>query len=289
MPPKSVILPDLSSPKAAVLPDASHLFYGHPTGVKLKEILARVESRLVATGQTADGASRAAGKPDAIRNMKRAVKAGRRGVNSGTIAALAPILKTTAAWLLDGEGQEEVGDTVNDINPKRPRPGNSVAGQRKVVVNVRNRTEGESLTQIPGSQLIGERDLPVFGTSQGGKGAVILSSDPVDWVARPEPLARVKDGYGIIITEDSMAPEFRSGDTALVNPHLPARAGDTCIFRGQRRDGTILSCIKFLRRQTADAWHVTEWNSDDGRKRDFTLKKSEWQKAEVTVGKYSRS
>lgn len=86
-----------------------------------------------------------------------------------------------------------------------------------------------------------------------------------------------------------MAPEFRSGDIALVNPHLPPRAGDTCVFRGERPDHTILSCIKFLRRQTADSWHVTEWNSDEGKKRDFTLKKSEWQTCHVTVGKYSRS
>lgn len=154
---------------------------------------------------------------------------------------------------------------------------------------VGNRASNKLLTEIPSSQLIGERDLPVFGTSQGGKGAVIVTSDPVDWVARPQPLARVKDAYGIIITEDSMAPELRSGDIALVNPHLPPRAGHTCVFRSELPDHTFLSCTKFLRRQTADAWHVSEWNSDeDGKRRDFTLKKSEWQVCHVKVGSYSR-
>jgi phage repressor protein C with HTH and peptisase S24 domain len=115
-----------------------------------------------------------------------------------------------------------------------------------------------------------------------------LSSDPVEYVARPDPLARVRDGYGVIVVEDSMAPEFRSGDIALVNPHLPARAGDTCVFRHLEEDGTETAIIKHLRRATAERWLVTEWNSDDGERRDFELKRSEWQKCHVTVGKYSR-
>ena len=40
-----------------------------------------------------------------IRNLKRAVQNGeRRGVTTETLAALAPVLKTTAAWLLEGVG-----------------------------------------------------------------------------------------------------------------------------------------------------------------------------------------
>ena len=145
------------------------------------------------------------------------------------------------------------------------------------------------IEEIPASKLLGERDLPVFATAQGGKGAIVLSNDPVEWVVRPEPLARVKDGYGVIVMEDSMMPEFRSGDTALVNPHLPPRSGDTCVFRSFQEDGTIMACVKYLRRATAEAWLVTEWNSPEGVKRDFQLKKSEWQIAHVTVGSYKRS
>lgn len=143
--------------------------------------------------------------------------------------------------------------------------------------------------EIPAAALVGDRDLPVFATAQGGRGSIVLSNDPVEWVVRPEPLARVKDGYGVIVMEDSMMPEFRSGDTALVNPHLPPRSGDTCVFRSFQEDGTILAVIKYLRRSTAEAWLVTEWNSADGSKRDFQLKKSEWQVAHVTVGSYKRA
>lgn len=107
MAPTSVILPDLST---AELPDDPVYLTGHSTGMNLQAILKRIEKRLKATGLTADGAAKAAGKPDAIRNMKRAIKAGRKGMNTDTIGALAPVLGTTSAWLIDAEGPETTGE-----------------------------------------------------------------------------------------------------------------------------------------------------------------------------------
>jgi len=153
---------------------------------------------------------------------------------------------------------------------------------------MRNAKLGAAVEQIPGTQLVGERDLKVYASVQGGPGAVILSNEPVEYVARPEPLARVKDGYGVIVVEDSMAPEFRPGDIALINPFIPAKAGDTCIFRRTDPDGTQHACIKYLRRTTETAWQVTEWNSADGGPRDFALKRSEWQACHVAVANYKR-
>ena len=141
---------------------------------------------------------------------------------------------------------------------------------------------------LSGNRLTGERDLPVFGIAQGGLGALILSNEAVDMVVRPDPLLRVKDGYGVIVVGDSMEPELGSGDIALVNPHLPPRASDTCVFRQEAEDGSQIACIKRLRRVTDTAWHVTEWNSAAGGPRDFTLKKSEWPLCHVTVGSYKR-
>lgn len=70
--------------------------------MELEEILARIEARLKAVGISADRASKMAGKPDAIRNLRRAVKSGdRSGVSTATIAALAGPLQTTPAWLLE--------------------------------------------------------------------------------------------------------------------------------------------------------------------------------------------
>src|SRR5262249_21310005 len=98
------------------------------------------------------------------------------------------------------------------------------------VLRFRNPNRGPAI--IAGHTLVsGERDLPVYAATQGGSGAQVLSSTPVEYVLRPEPLARVRDAYGIIVGDDSMSPEARSGDIALINPHVPPRAGDTCVFR----------------------------------------------------------
>lgn len=74
--------------------------------MELEDVLVRIESRLKAVGLSAHAASLAARRPDAIRNLKRAVKNhDRRGVTTETLTALAPVLKTTAAWLLEGVGE----------------------------------------------------------------------------------------------------------------------------------------------------------------------------------------
>lgn len=84
--------------------------------MELEDILARVESRLQAVGLSAHAASLAAKKPDAIRNLKRAVKNGdRRGVTTETLAALAPVLKTSAAWLLEGVGESAAGNQAKVV------------------------------------------------------------------------------------------------------------------------------------------------------------------------------
>jgi phage repressor protein C with HTH and peptisase S24 domain len=71
--------------------------------MELKDVLARIESRLEAVGLSAHAASMMAKKPDAIRNLRRAVQNGdRRGVTTETLRALAPVLKTTPSWLLEG-------------------------------------------------------------------------------------------------------------------------------------------------------------------------------------------
>jgi phage repressor protein C with HTH and peptisase S24 domain len=138
---------------------------------------------------------------------------------------------------------------------------------------------GSAVPQLFGSA----SDLPVFGTAQGGHGgALIMSSEAVDFVIRPAPLLKVKDGYGMIVAGDSMSPQFEGGSIALVNPHRPPRSGDTCVFRSPQDDGTVLAVIKRLRRFTDDTWFVSQFNPA----KDFTLKRSEWQICHPTVGSY---
>jgi phage repressor protein C with HTH and peptisase S24 domain len=80
----------------------------------LEDVLKRVHERLEAVGLSASAASVKAGlSKDAVRNMERAVdKDDRTGVSTKTITALAPVLGTSAGWLLTGEGQSERSNTV---------------------------------------------------------------------------------------------------------------------------------------------------------------------------------
>lgn len=75
----------------------------------LDDVLDRVEKRLKAVGLSAQAASVKAGlSKDAIRNMQRAIQQkGRAGVSTRTISALAPVLETSVAWLLEGDGDED--------------------------------------------------------------------------------------------------------------------------------------------------------------------------------------
>lgn len=73
--------------------------------MNLKDILERVDARLLALGLSDNAAQIAAGKPGAISNLRAAVKqGGRSGISTATLRALAPILKARPEWLLTGEG-----------------------------------------------------------------------------------------------------------------------------------------------------------------------------------------
>lgn len=97
----------------------------------LTDLVERIEQRLEAVGLKASAASRAAGlSEDAIRNIQRAARSGKReGVSTRTIAALAPVLETTEAWLMTGDGQEEAGRSTKPLVRIIGRVGADASGQ----------------------------------------------------------------------------------------------------------------------------------------------------------------
>jgi hypothetical protein len=71
----------------------------------LREILNRIEQRLHVVGLTETAAARRADlSKDAIRNIRRAVESGKEeaGASTLTLTKLAPVLETSASWLLEG-------------------------------------------------------------------------------------------------------------------------------------------------------------------------------------------
>lgn len=170
--------------------------------------------------------------------------------------------------------------------PKRSYSKQDVTTRESLVdhaTRLPQRESGAQRSVIPGAELFGGMDLPVFGSAEGGDGALIITDRPVDYVARPSVLLRVEDGYGMIITGDSMEPVLRPGGTALVNPHLPPRVGDLCLFRSRNIDGTVHASVKEYRGETEGAWKVRQYNPP----KDFALKKTEWQeRPHRMVGSY---
>jgi len=137
---------------------------------------------------------------------------------------------------------------------------------------------------VPIDQLLGRpSDFPIYAAAEGGPGEIIIGSDPVDWQPRPQRLAKVRDAYGLYIIGESMVPEYRPGDIALVNPTLPPIGGEVYIFYAERA-GEARATIKHLRRATSDKWLISQHN----KARDFELLRKEWQWAHRVIGKYSR-
>jgi transcriptional regulator with XRE-family HTH domain len=133
----------------------------------------------------------------------------------------------------------------------------------------------------------GKPDFKVYASAEGGPGEIIRSSDPVDFIPRPTHLLHVKDAYGLLVTGDSMWPEYKSGQMAIVEPSLAVIPDEVYIFYAER-DGEARATIKHLRRATADRWLVTQHNPPEGGAKDFSLSRKEWSIAHRVTGKYAR-
>src|SRR5438552_9579186 len=124
---------------------------------------------------------------------------------------------------------------------------------------------------LPGAPFVSEvrPDFPVYASAEGGPGEIIRSSEPIDFIPRPSHLVHVKDAYGLLVTGNSMAPEYKNGEMAIVEPSLPVMPDEVHIFYAEK-DGEARATIQHLRRVTADRWLVRQHNPPEGMAADFT-------------------
>lgn len=143
---------------------------------------------------------------------------------------------------------------------------------------------------VPAEQLVGMPDLPIYASVRGGSvdDSVLVSPDPIDYVKRPEPLARAKNGYGLYIVGDSMEPVFRQGDLALIHPNMPPKPGDEVVVCSQDINGEHYAIIKQLMKVTASHWHLRQYNPAQGEPAEFTLDRKEWPVCHLVVGSYRK-
>lgn len=137
---------------------------------------------------------------------------------------------------------------------------------------------------IPPEQLVGPKDLPIYGSAEGGEGSLIVAYEPIDFVKRPAPLETVRGGYGLLMTGNSMVPAIRPGDIILVNPHRPPKREDVAVFYRTYMADTHATVKEYLS-HTDDLWRVKRYQPEEI---EFTMIRAEWQECHLVVGKYNR-
>jgi phage repressor protein C with HTH and peptisase S24 domain len=172
---------------------------------------------------------------------------------------------------------------LNRLNSSLSQHGEETVNQPK---RINDGNTPQRLKKVPIAELLGDADLPVYAIAQGGPGALVLENEPFTYTARPKRLIGRKDGYGVLVIGDSLAKEYNEGDIAYVDPHLHPRKGDPCVFQGTRPDGTVEAIIKYLER-SPDASETLYYVSQTSPSKKFTIKKADWQKCDVLVGKES--
>jgi phage repressor protein C with HTH and peptisase S24 domain len=179
---------------------------------------------------------------------------------------------------------QELEIPLNKLDPAlNPQMNDEAVNQNDGnVASARNQT----LNIIPGADLMGEVDLPVFSIVQGGRGALVLENEPFTYTSRPRRLVGKKGGYGVLVRGDSMAREYNENDIAFIDPNLHPKRGDPCVFQGTREDGTVEAMLKYLER-SPDASPTLYYLSQTNPAKKFSVKKADWQKCHVAVGKES--
>jgi phage repressor protein C with HTH and peptisase S24 domain len=155
-------------------------------------------------------------------------------------------------------------------------------------LNLTDLDSGLALLVIPEARAVRvDVNFPIHPSSEQGDGEIMVQASPRDYFPRPGPLAHVKGGYGVYVTGTSMEPEFRPGEIALANPHLPVTGGNAYIFYAER-EGAGRATIKVLRRESEDRWFVTQHNPLPGASNELVFSRKDWPWAHRLIGKYAR-
>jgi len=137
--------------------------------------------------------------------------------------------------------------------------------------------------------LFGERDLPVYGSTQAGWD-MVLTAEPIAYTLRPAPLMTVKEAFAVLVSTEAMSPVFELGDTLLINPHLPPEPGKDVLLsetlptnRQSDTDRTVV--VGRLEKVTDSAWILLQRNRGP---KPVTFARERWPRCHRIVGKYSR-
>ncbi|UGA46640.1 helix-turn-helix transcriptional regulator [Bradyrhizobium quebecense] len=138
-------------------------------------------------------------------------------------------------------------------------------------------------TFVPGNQLVGVRDFPIYAAAHGGEGFMIVHTDVMEWVKRPVILEGVPDSYGVLVVGESMVPAYRPGDMALVHPRRPPeRDTDVILYDHDPRTGDAKSMIKRLVGFNDRSLKLEQYNPA----KTFSEHRADWPICHQVVGMY---
>jgi phage repressor protein C with HTH and peptisase S24 domain len=112
---------------------------------------------------------------------------------------------------------------------------------------------------MPEARPKGRSKIPLIGMAQAGaEGFFDDGGYPAGagWDEVELPTTADTNAYALTISGDSMEPVFREGDSIIVSPAAPVRAGDRVVARAH--DGAVMA--KLLRRRTATRIELTSLN-----------------------------
>lgn len=179
------------------------------------------------------------------------MESGGRGGSLESFVKISRALRVPVADLTDEYQESDVLDRVAHLSQKTRQPTphpKSDAGEVLPVL---------SPIKVP-------IDVPVFGTVAASGfegGAFRLSSDIVEWAARPPGLMMVPDLYALEVRGDSMFPKFEPGDIIYVHPHRQYRPGDVVVIQEPDSDnGEPRSYVKVFRKETDAQLIASQYN-----------------------------
>ena len=118
-------------------------------------------------------------------------------------------------------------------------------------------------------------DVAVWASAEAGAdGAMVLTSEPIDYIRRSERMQGVKNPFAFYVIGTSMSPAIEHGDQVVVNPAIPPRPGCDCVFIHDDGDGSMRALVKRLVKSNADSWRVKQYNPA----KEFDLPKRRWPK-----------
>lgn len=108
------------------------------------------------------------------------------------------------------------------------------------------------------------RDLPVYGSAQGGPEGMTIDYQPIEWMRRPPNLEGVVDAFAFYVVGDSMEPRFRQGERLLVHPKRPPRPGEDVllILKPDAEGAEVNAMVKTLVALTSRTAKVAQYNPE---------------------------